>query len=205
MERSVAKHLWHRGGWLWHRGLIRAPRFNERAFRPYLLAVGQAVMSWNSLHLALGALFQRLNGNSYVSMEIWHSAKADRTLRDILLGALEGFQLDQLPNRILSDDQITDIRWACRQITALEDLRNDIVHTPYVLWKREVDRVAVFYDLGNRRAGKLKYKNLLAEINWCRDSAILLRDYVLDLEQNFDSPDTWPPRPSLPNRGLASE
>ena len=56
--------------------------------------------------------------------------------------------------------------------------------------------------LQNPRAMKLAQKDLLTEFRWCRDAALLLRDYALSLDYATMPEDyPWPERPSLPNRG----
>ena len=102
---------------------------------------------------------------------------------------------------------------ASKEVDKLEDARNTAIHSP-LLAKSDsnvlilglsipIRSVAPNLGLKNFRATKLAQKDLLTEFRWCRDAALLLRDYALSLDfATFPGEDyPWPDRPSLPNRG----
>jgi hypothetical protein len=100
----------------------------------------------------------------------------------------------------LSKSQVEDIKWVCKQAETLEDLRNDLIYAPFVIWRSQPVPVAVYYDMGHPRASKLKYKDLLVEFKWFCDTAITLRDFCLLADEQFWRPESWPQRPRLPTR-----
>jgi hypothetical protein len=102
--------------------------------------------------------------------------------------------------------------WLLTKITKLEDLRNDIVHTPLLL----ITKSDMFTELNYKvfpnslsaRGKKLSGKDVFKEYRWCRDMAIVLRDFAetIQLVLYFHSAGklpagAWPHRPHLPNRG----
>lgn len=105
----MRRHPWHIGGQsIWDRRLIRAPRFTEPAFRPYLNGIGKVVVTWNSLHLAIGKLFQNITETrSGIAQQVWYSIRVDRGARDMVLAALDAHQWSG-PG--LSKNQVEDIK-----------------------------------------------------------------------------------------------
>jgi len=111
-----------------------------------------------------------------------------------------------------------DVLWLLKETDKLEDTRNTAIHSPLltesnndilslgdILTYHDILRrhyVAPNIRLKNSRAMKLAQKDLLAEFRWCRDAALLLRDFALSLDA-ATMPDEipWPDRHSLPNRG----
>jgi hypothetical protein len=60
--------------------------------------------------------------------------------------------------------------------------------------------------LGHLRAKKFEGKNILAELRWCRDTAVALRNFAMEIDYALtDYRRPWPDRPHLPIRKLASE
>ena len=89
-----------------------------------------------------------------------------------------------------------------RRADALEDARNDALHSP--LWAYPETPVVVrpVTGLGHIRAQKLSEKrHLLREFRWCRDSAMILALFAYDRTLLSDYMKPWPGRPQLPNRG----
>ena len=187
----------------------RVPRdtFREKHFQPYAKAIGQVVLAWNDLHESIGYLFACILGEDAYDMagEVWYTCNQDRAARQMLRAAASKFYTEPAQNLAKAKD---DIAFLLAQVESLEDARNDIVHSP--MWLvgiknpagPEIRPVHIF---GHRRAVKLSKKpNLLAEMAWCRETAIALRDFTIELDDaiwNHRRLKSWPKRPSLPNRG----
>src|SRR5262249_5331412 len=105
----------------------------------------------------------------------------------------------------------TDLRWLLAELNKLEDLRNDAIHAPlasfdHPMWRLvgRAEGIAPDDIHGNRRAAKLRNRDLLYEYRYCRDTAIILRGFAEAIRNawGYTEPDArWPSRPKLPNRG----
>jgi hypothetical protein len=177
--------------------------FKSKAFRPYVIALGQLALAWNELHEYLGYLFTSLMPEDKCdrAMHVWYSSTQDRAQRQMIRGALaarpDDFD-DEFPKAV------KDITWLLGQVHALEDARNNAVHSPlFRMGKGKEDEIIPFAIFGHSRAIKLaKRPDLLAEYCWCRDMALALRDYTVHIDHALTSAGaSWPRRPSLPNRG----
>src|SRR5580700_224118 len=155
--------------------------YTAKAFLPYVAALGQLALAWNNLHEVLGLLFCRVMEANPVNqyLAIWHALKVDRAQREILLAALRNHVRGAYPTSF-----VPDIEWICNRADALEDTRNDALHSP--LWAQERGPgntiVQPWVGLGHIRAQKLLNKDLLAEFRWCRDAAVLLADFASDID-----------------------
>jgi hypothetical protein len=169
------------------------------AFRPYALALGQLALAWNDLHLSLEMLFCTVTGGGFVNpvLAIWNALKSDRSQREILLAAAKATLINGGSQKLAEE-----IEWICKRADALEDGRNDALHSP--LWGAPrgpgAPVVSPAVGLGHVRANKLLGKNLLAEFRWCRESSILLRDYATKLDFAVCQGAPLPARPKLPAR-----
>lgn len=195
-------------------------RFTERPFKPYATIAGQATLAWNDLHIKLSHIFSYVCSQSFPGSKeknylhlkchyIWLSSQSDRASRAMLKAALRGTSPDE-KNRY--PKWIDDVGWLLTEATKLEDMRNNVVHAPLLLITKselypEVHNL-VLPNAQSPRGGKLLGKDLLKEYRWCRDAAIVLRDYAeaIQLILYWHSlaalpPDAWPRRPTLPNRG----
>jgi hypothetical protein len=58
----------------------------RKKFRPYALAIGEATLPWNDLHVELGMLFLTVSGGGYANyfFELWNSLTNDGAKRNIL-------------------------------------------------------------------------------------------------------------------------
>jgi len=194
---------------------LRLPRrFTSHMFQPYVIAIGQLSLSWNSLHEALATLFMIALWDE--SMErahgIWNSSNFDRPKREMLKGVIKAATEDEITRwpRL-----VEDVLWLLHQVDVLEDARNDAIHSPFLSFfledgtdKKHVQAVIPSLIHQNPRAIKLAKKDLLTEFRWCRDSCITLRDYAYRMSGAMSehyAPGVvhapWPNRPSLPNRG----
>jgi hypothetical protein len=174
--------------------------YTDKAFTPYVTALGQLALAWNGLHEMLSILFCNVMGNGVVNqpLAIWHALKVDRAQREILLAALKSHTRGAYPV-----DFEPDIEWICKKADSLEDLRNDALHSP--LWAQErapgKTIVSAWVGLGHVRAQKLLNKDLLAEFRWFRDAAMLLAEFAHEVDRSLsDYMRPWPKRPAWPAR-----
>jgi hypothetical protein len=185
------------------RSTVVSPRFTERRFRPYTIAIGEATLAWNDLHENLGVLFgECVEGAKIITtLEIWHALLNDRSKREILKAAAETLRYSDL---------IENVRWLVARCQELEDDRNNATHAP--LWAPYIPgtntrHVKPASESGNRRAARLATKDVLKEYFRVRDTAALLRDYCAGLSLTLFNlkigfrPSSWPERPKLPDRG----
>jgi hypothetical protein len=184
------------------------PRWNwglpvtNRAFGPYVAALGQLTLAWNDLHETLAILFSMVMGGGYVGqyLAIWHAIKVDRAQRDILVAAAKADQLRGTSYSRL----VPDLEWICVKANAVEDARNDALHSP--LWGSQRGPGSILVmpaaGLGHVRAQKLLTKDLLIEFRWCRDASLVLTGFAREIDiamSEFGL--AWPDRPVWPNRG----
>ena len=188
-------------GWNW--GLP----VTDRAFEPYVTALGQLTLAWNHLHETLAIVFSMVMGGGDVGqyLAIWHAIKVDRAQRDILLAAAKVDELrgPRYPRLV------PDLEWICRKADAVEDARNDALHSP--LWGSQrgpgSTLVIPLTGLGHVRAQKLMAKDLLTDFHWCRDASQVLTGFARELDIAMtefglawpDRPD-WRDRPKAPPR-----
>lgn len=184
--------------------------YTDKAFRPYVVALGQIALAWNGLHTEMAVLFAAIMGGGFSNQffAVWHAIKNDRAQRDMLLAATKSLA-DRKSNQE-REALIEAVTWICEKANTVEDKRNDALHSPLWGYRRGLSGEAVVTPvtgLGHERAEKLATrKSLLAEFRWCRDASIVIADYVWAL-QRFLSGRThsWPETPSLPNRGETTE
>lgn len=178
----------------------------SRAFGPYVAALGQLTLAWNELHETLALVFCMVMGGGLVNqyLAIWHAIKVDRAQRDILLAAAKAgdVQGSSYPNLV------SDLEWICGKANAVEDARNDALHSP--LWGSQrgpgTTLVMPMTGLGHVRAQKLQAKNLLTEFRWCRDAAQVLTGFARELDAAMSGFGlSWPDKPAWPNRGQTNQ
>ncbi len=200
---------------------LKLERFDGREFMPYARSIGQAVMAWNDLHTRLAFLFETVIGRPIhnVAYAIWHSSTSDRACREMLKAVLYEVGLRWPQGYPEATD---DIKWILDRAQSLEDTRNDIIHSPLMMIGHKktagglASLAAPFHKpaiipqsfLGHKRALKLEDKpDLLSEIQWCRDAALMLRDFTAEVQRALRDTErnpTWPQRPALPPRRLKS-
>lgn len=184
--------------------------YTDAAFRPYVVALGQIALAWNGLHTEMAVLFAAIMGGGFSNQffAVWHSIKNDRAQRDMLLAATKS-----LADRKSDQERealIKAVTWICENANRVEDKRNDALHSPLWAYRRGLSGEAIVMPvtgLGHERAEKLAArKSLLAEFRWCRNAAIVIADYVWELDMFLTGRrNTWPETPSLPNRGETTE
>ena len=193
--------------------LPKRAKYTEKHFRPYVIAIGQVAPSWNDLCNRLGNLFWILLGAGFseVPLAVWNSVPSDRSqrkmLRDMAKVAVRHFSIDEK-----YPSAADDIKWLIGEAEKLEDTRNDAIHSPLLTFPplsgggpdqapALARQIIPDFGLGNPRARKLAEKDLLAEFRWCRDTAIVLRDYCDRVaDALLGPPKSWPQRPRLPAR-----
>ena len=179
--------------------------FTDGAFRPYALALGEIALAWNDLHVSLSFVFCGIlsvgNFNFGPFQAVWQQITNDRMQRNALVAVAKEATL-----ALGSREQFEGIKWLCDQATALEDIRNDALHSP--LWgvgKRERPYIAPVTGLGHPRATKLHGKDLLAEYRRCRDAITTLRNYAMQIDECLQRRHGgWPKRPKMPPRPSAN-
>lgn len=159
----------------------------------------------------LGILFRQIMGDELDDklIYVWQSAAFDRPKRTMLEAAVLNLSVRESESNPKAAD---DVVWLLRRVDALEEDRNNAIHAPLSTQGGLVSALFGYEEgivaedvWGNKRAAKLKGKDLLTEYRVCRDTALILRDYA---EAIYDAwsfgrvrRHEWPSRPSLPNRG----
>lgn len=148
-------------------------------------------------------------GGGYANqfLAIWHALKNDAAQRDILEAAAKEARENREYESELGKKLIEEIHWINVRSREIADLRDDALHSP--LWGEGGirNRVLPVTGLGHVRAQKLmdaeSKRGLLTEFRWCRDAALVLTDYVRDIDDVLSGRvrKPWPQRPALPNRG----
>jgi hypothetical protein len=172
-------------------------------------------LAWNDLHERLGSLFYFfIDKGDDLGSRLWNAPQFDRPKRALLEAVTQSISSQtQLDYPRLKDD----ILWLLKQVDSLEDGRNTVIHSPLlaeegILANQNVLALGNIFDtpravmpnlwLKNTRATRLAQKDVLTEFRWCRDAALILRDYALTLDYaTMPEECPWPDRPSLPNRG----
>jgi hypothetical protein len=107
---------------------------------------------------------------------------------------------------LITDAMRKDVSWALAEADKLSDARNDVIHSPLVSLSNVVDPSDIKIRVASRmnpRAKKLGKKDILPEMRRCRDTAIVLRYYCLQMERSLSFGATewpWPEKPRLPSR-----
>jgi hypothetical protein len=189
---------------------LRHHRFTEKPYQPYVTAIGQLLLAWSDLHERLAILFWVTTGGGYANRPtaMWNSSNFDRPRREMLKAVVNSStpkEQAQFPK------MVADINWILTETDKLEDARNTAIHAPlYLFGYTTLQRgstvrgvVAPNDMLQNPRELKLAQKDLLTEFRWCRDCALVLRDFAsqIDAAMGVHVLFPWPDRPSLPNRG----
>jgi hypothetical protein len=185
-----------------HRGL----QFTGREFRSHATTLGQLIFAWNDLHEQLAAIYWTLADYSDEAIAEWNGPRVDHHKRDLIRR-----WVNALPaaNRAKAAATWDDVIWLVDTVDDLTDSRNDAAHAPVTIEQESFFATRDNFTAGvvsnnawgNRRAGNLIRKNLLAEFRWQRDVAIKLRDYALNIERALSDEQTdWPRRPKWPDR-----
>jgi hypothetical protein len=174
--------------------------FTERRFRPYVIAIGEATLSWNDFHETMGQLFWEICLSKCPEpMDVWQVVRNDLTNRE-MLKAPAAAEMKIQPR---DDAVFADVKWIYDRSNELEHDRNNIIHSLPRSSKR-TDKVLPATAFNKPRGKALKGKDILKEYRRLRDTAILLRDFCFKIAQAMgDDNRPWPERPRLPGRAVA--
>ena len=110
--------------------------YTDKAFLPYVRALGQLALAWNGLHESMAILFCTIMGGGFVGrfLAVWHAIKNDRVQRGILLAAVRTNSAPPLTGFSGESGErlISDIEWLCNRADEVEEARNNALHSP--LW-----------------------------------------------------------------------
>lgn len=182
-------------------------------FRPYALEVGKVALEWNKLQDHLCMLFWATlgvddsNDNALLAYKVWHSTPNDRSQREMLRAAAEvTFATEAVKSSY--PKALDDTLWLLDRAQTLADRRNDALHSPFIVSYFDTSySVQPNVFLGHPRARKFEGKNVLAELKWYRDCAVVLSTfayqlfYILKIERmmrEYHGQKPWPERPTLP-------
>lgn len=180
--------------------------YTELPYRPYALAIGQVVLSWNDLCAVLAGLFWTVMGGGYsdIPLAAWNAHPSDRAQRLMLRAAVNAYFGVYAPSHATAAD---DLDWLLVEAGKLEDIRNNVIHAPLASAGAGKNTIILPASvMGSPRAKRLdklltERKSLLAEFRWCRDTAIVLRDYGWRMDWVLsEQRGSWPERPRLPVR-----
>jgi hypothetical protein len=182
-------------------------RYAGAEFEPYVTALGKFALAWNELQRNLCELFsivtleRRPRAGDMVNVvptRVWYSIKSDRSQRDMLEAAITHSKLSE------GNELVASGKWLCTKVGLLENRRNDILHSPLILYHQGKDTRTIIPNTfsGSPRAKALADTDSLLEEFWsARHNAILLSDYAQGLVTallNARAP--WPNKPSLQGR-----
>ncbi len=143
------------------------------------MGMGQANLAWNELHEVLGHLFWVLCGDETdLPIVVLQTARADRAKRDMLAAVNQHARARKTKPMELA---MPEIKWLIDRANALEDDRNNLIHSPLGTLEQTSTEVLPDWFFGNQRALKLKNKDYLKECRRVRDTARMLRDFARDL------------------------
>jgi hypothetical protein len=102
----MAKQKWP--GWLTRH------RFTERAYRPYVIAIGQLALAWSDLHERLATMFWIFTGGGFTDRPtaMWNSSNFDRPRRAMLqavVSTIPQSEQDKFPKLI------EDMNWVSKR------------------------------------------------------------------------------------------
>lgn len=174
--------------------MARRQDFREEDFYPYAKALGELALVWNDLNVTLSSIFWTVTRipNGLIANAIWNSIKSDRSQRDMIDAIVS---LDAA-GQIVKGPVRKELKWILGEITRLEDIRNDALHSPFL--KISDGSISAWYHLGNKRAKKLAGKDIILEFNVFYDHAVALRDYAEAVRECIGREHIQlPPRPVL--------
>jgi hypothetical protein len=182
-------------------------RYEGPEFEPYVTALGKFALAWNALQSDLCQLFsivtleRRPMAGEMVNVVptlVWYSIKSDRSQRDMLEAAITHSSLAK------GNDLAKSGKWLCDRVGDLENRRNDILHSPLIVYHQGKDTRTIIPNIfsGSPRAkALLGADNLLEEFWSARHNAILLSGYAQSLFMVLLNPHVpWPNKPSLQGR-----
>jgi hypothetical protein len=171
------------------------------AFDPYFNAVGKVVHAWNHVQLELSILFGQVVGlDKSMAEALWDKLTSDRSQRNMLRAAVQVLASD--------DDWAAKfpkaeegLKWLLDEADRIADRRNNAIHAPCSIVagdESDFEIIAVSFH-GNRRAKKLRGKDILQEFGWYEACADALRRHVREVQFALsDARVPWPEKPCMP-------
>lgn len=182
----------------------------ERVLRTSAVEIGKLVFAWGNLHIALSHIFSFVLDQSVMGVPhaVWHSTPSDRTQRGMLAAAINKctYPGSRKKRPHVTDRLIESAQWLLKEVDALANQRNTIVHSGYLIHQKpDKTLIPVFNPLSGPKAlasyGKVVLPN---DIQHLRRKTEVLADYATAIHWALSKPDggrPWPKKPSLPTRG----
>src|SRR6202035_1074742 len=165
--------------------------------KPYAQEIGHVTLAWNSLHENLALLFWFAMGHGPMPHVIWNKLSLDRLQRDILKTITEAGAFSSLRNGFGDD-----VLWLIKATDGIADARNIAVHAPLTTLTdlaSGLTTVAPQDFFRNKRARRLKGRDIIRDLEWCAECIDMLNLFAADRVKTMGgAPDPWPGRPSLP-------
>jgi hypothetical protein len=179
--------------------------FNNDAFQPVASGLGRVALSWNDLLVSLSGLFASIFAtnfkiqNQLIPNTIWHNISSDRDQIRIL----EALASSRAFGIVVPKELRNQIQWVAKRAQILLDVRNDLLHSPFV----SSDGFVTALHLGSHRRA-LKYdpnadqsNDVLDDCEWFYSAAIIVRNWTDHIDEALRYPDhTLPVRPQWRDR-----
>ena len=183
--------------------IVRRPSPSEVAatFSAYVAAVGKVAHSWNYLLEEFRDLFIAVSGaNEKVAASVWYAPDNDRIQLLMLKSAILATPSDAWSH--INAKVKEDLIFVTDAAINLHDMRNNAIHAPCSLYTdADGTSVASSFLSGNKRAQKLRGKEILVEFDWCERWAERLSIFVYNsVAAIMVSGVPWPERPVKPDR-----
>ena len=172
----------------------------DTAAKPYAEAIGQLIMSWNTMQDSFCTLFCILMESNKLgkALAIWHAIKNDRSQRELVKAIAPHCSVLQKDKKA-----IELISWAVKCADATGSHRDDAAHSPYAIQIAEPVELTTNFALGHPKAINLKDIDLLDEFKRIRHNAGQITCFVYHLTQyvsnlkSGEKPWPLPQKPSL--------
>jgi hypothetical protein len=176
----------------------------ETAYEPYATAIGYLVREWNYLQNKFCDLFCTImEPTAYeVASAVWYAVQNDRLQRSLLIAAASKRLAPEHGPK--NKNLLKGIKWGVCKANGLGSQRDDTIHSPVTMLLEDPIRFVSMYFHGNPRAMNLKGKDLLDEFELYRQNAVILKNYLSQLEYCLrlwlrgTPTDMQPPSPEKP-------
>ena len=160
-------------------------------------ALGYLVWAWNDLHEQMGHIFSAIlyGAMSDVALAAWHSHNSDASQRHMLRDAA-------IPALTTKPELLAAVKWLLTEADKLWDMCNNAIHSSYAVLLSEGNTSVISNPhFGNRRAEKLKDKDLIEEFERLTARTHSLIGYCHGLFQSIVDPENH----SIPAKPKVSE
>ncbi|MBI1245331.1 MAG: hypothetical protein GC202_10025 [Alphaproteobacteria bacterium] len=170
--------------------------FRAATFDIFVKELGRVALVWNDLHVSLAGLVSRALGikNELIGNTILYSINSDRNQRTVLKSLVNS----QAMGLDLPAAARKEISWLIDQSEKIENDRNNLLHTPFVVHSNQVSPL----HLGVHKRGLEISKTKAIELcRWFYDVAVALSDFAVDIDECLRKGSSdLPRRPKLPVR-----